>query len=71
MSVPKQRCTKGRRDRRRKRFKIVSQKLIKCPKCSKSMSPHRVCSNCGYYKGREVINTLKKSEKKDKKKKSS
>jgi len=54
MSVPKQRHTKGRRDRKRKRFIIKTRKTQKCPKCSSPMLLHRACSNCGYYKGREV-----------------
>jgi hypothetical protein len=29
--------------------------------------PYVVCENCGYYKGVEVINALKKLEKKDRK----
>jgi len=26
-----------------------------CPHCRERMLPHRVCPNCGYYRGREVI----------------
>ncbi|MFH0968946.1 MAG: 50S ribosomal protein L32 [Patescibacteria group bacterium] len=67
MSVPKQRHTKQRRDRKRKRFKIVSPKSQECPKCKSPKLPHQVCKKCGYYKGKEIINTLKKVEKKKKK----
>ena len=28
---------------------------VKCPKCGASIRPHRVCSECGTYKGKEVI----------------
>ncbi len=31
--------------------------------------PHRACFNCGTYKGRQVIDVLKKLNKKEKKKK--
>ncbi len=64
MSVPKQRHTKARRDRKRKRFAIRAKKMQKCAKCGKPVLAHIVCVNCGYYKGKEVVNTLKKSKKK-------
>ena len=40
---------------------------IKCPKCGKPILPHTVCLYCGYYKGREAIDVLKKMTKKEKK----
>ena len=33
-----------------------------CPNCKEPKAPHRVCPNCGYYKGREVV---KAAESKD------
>ncbi len=68
MSVPKQRHTKERRDRKRKRFKIAVKSLVECNKCRAMILPHTVCPKCGYYKDREVINVLKKSAKKKRKK---
>jgi len=62
MPVPKQRHNKSRRDRRRVNQKLTAKKLQKCPKCGTFITPHRVCSKCGYYKGREVINVLKKNK---------
>lgn len=41
--------------------------LILCQKCGKENLPHTVCQNCGYYKGREVIDILKKLTKKERK----
>lgn len=38
-----------------------------CPKCGKAVLPHTVCHNCGYYKGVEIIDVLKKLNKKEKK----
>ena len=29
--------------------------LTKCPKCGATIQPHRACTKCGYYKGKEVI----------------
>lgn len=42
--------------------------LGKCPKCGKPVLSHTVCPNCGFYKGQEVIDVLKKLTKKEKKK---
>ncbi len=38
-----------------------------CPKCSKPVLPHTACPFCGYYKGEEVIDVLKKLNKKERK----
>lgn len=57
MGVPKKRTSKMRRDRRRAAnnpLKAAVQ-VTKCPKCKEPVLPHRACSACGYYKGREVI----------------
>jgi len=42
--------------------------FTKCPKCSKPILPHTICQNCGYYKGKEIIDVLKKLTKKERKK---
>lgn len=41
--------------------------LATCKKCGKEKLPHKICWNCGYYKGKEVINVLAKLDKKEKK----
>ena len=69
MAVPKQCHTKSRRDKRRANQFIKGVGLFFCPKCRQAALPHRVCLNCGFYKGREVINVLAKLEKKERKKK--
>jgi large subunit ribosomal protein L32 len=28
--------------------------LSECPHCHEPKPPHRICSNCGYYRGRQV-----------------
>ena len=28
-----------------------------CPQCHEVKLPHRVCGNCGFYNGKEVIDT--------------
>ncbi len=43
---------------------MLEQKAFqKCPKCGKATLPHRACANCGSYKGRQVIDVLKKLNK--------
>jgi large subunit ribosomal protein L32 len=71
--VPKQRHTKSRRNKRRSQIILQTLRnapiLSLCPHCHKGKRPHTVCPHCGYYAGREVINTLAKEEKKQKKQK--
>lgn len=69
MAVPKQRKTKSRRNQRRMHIFLETPKLTLCAKCGKPVLPHSVCSVCGYYKGEEVIDVMKKLTKKEKKKK--
>ena len=69
MAVPKQRHTKSRRNKRRMHLYIEKPVLSLCPKCKKPVLPHIACHNCGYYKGEEVIDVLKKLTKKEKKQK--
>ncbi len=68
MAVPKQRHTKSRRNKRRIHIFLKAPALTKCPKCGHISLPHRVCPNCGFYKGLEVIDVLEKLTKKERKK---
>lgn len=68
MAVPKKHLTKSRRNMRRMHIFLKAPALTKCPKCGKPVLSHSVCLNCGYYKGEEVIDVLKKLDKKEKKK---
>jgi large subunit ribosomal protein L32 len=69
MSVPKRRKTKSRRDQRRTNIFIKPLVLTLCKKCNQPVLPHTVCRHCGFYKGIEVIDVLKKLTKKEKKQK--
>lgn len=64
MPVQRQRSTKHRRDAKRKNLKVKAVKTVTCPKCGKPKLQHRACSYCGFYKGKEAVNTLKKVAKK-------
>ena len=55
MAVPKNKTSKARRDKRRANWKLTAPDLVECPQCHALKMPHRVCPNCGQYKGKEVI----------------
>jgi large subunit ribosomal protein L32 len=57
MAVPKRRTSKSRRDKRRSHDAIGTSARSVCPQCREPKLPHRVCPNCGTYRGREVIRT--------------
>jgi len=69
MAVPKKKHTKSRRDKRRANIFLKAPTLTACPKCRKPVLPHTACFNCGYYKGIEVMDVLKKLNRKEKKEK--
>ena len=48
MSIcPKNKSSKGRRDRRRANWKMTAPTLVPCSKCGELMIPHRVCKGGG------------------------
>jgi len=69
MAVPKQRKTKSRRNNRRANIFIKDKEITSCAKCGKPVLAHTVCANCGSYKGREIIDVMKKLTKKEQKEK--
>jgi large subunit ribosomal protein L32 len=68
MAVPKQKHTKSRRNKRRTHYYLKPFSLSRCPRCGKFKRPHMVCSFCGYYREKEIIDVSKKEKKKEAKK---
>ena len=62
MAVPKGKVSKARRNSRRANWKLELPGIVECPQCHQKKLAHRVCKNCGYYNGVQVVN---KDEKKD------
>lgn len=55
MALPKRKHSKARRDKSRTHWKLAVPALTACPQCAHTVIPHRVCGNCGYYRGRQVL----------------
>lgn len=55
MAVPKKKQSKTRTAKRRATWKSAPASYAACPQCKQPKLPHRVCANCGYYAGRQVI----------------
>lgn len=55
MAHPKHRISKARRDKRRTHYKAVAPTLATCQNCGSPVKLHRVCEECGHYKGKQVI----------------
>lgn len=56
MAVPARRVSKARRDKRRNNvWKVASPAIEKCPNCGEYKRCHRLCPECGYYNGRQVV----------------
>jgi large subunit ribosomal protein L32 len=53
--VPKKKTSKSRRDNRRSHFALSAPTLVKCANCGAANPTHTVCSSCGYYGGKKVL----------------
>ncbi len=59
MAVPKNKVSKARRDKRRANWKLEVPGMVECPQCHEMKLSHRVCKNCGFYDGKEVVKNSK------------
>lgn len=55
MANPKRRHSKARRNRRRAHDALSAPPKALCSNCGEATLPHRACSHCGHYAGREVV----------------
>jgi large subunit ribosomal protein L32 len=61
MPNPKRRHSKRRTSNRRAHDHLHAMSLAECSNCHEKKLPHRACPHCGYYNGREVIDTSAKT----------
>lgn len=63
MGVPKFRTSKSKKRQRRGGNKPrVNVTATECPHCHETKLPHKVCMNCGYYKGEEIVEIVEEEE---------
>lgn len=63
MALPKGKVSKARGRKRRANWKLTAPAVVECPQCHEKKLSHRVCKNCGYYNGVQVIDMTEKKEK--------
>lgn len=56
MAHPKRKTSKARRDKRRSHHSLSDVTLTECTNCGAMHKYHHACMECGYYRGRQVIN---------------
>jgi large subunit ribosomal protein L32 len=56
MAVPKKKKSKSKsRSHRAAAWTLEPAARSLCPRCNAAKLPHRVCTNCGWYHGRQAI----------------
>jgi len=55
MAHPKRKHSHSRKGKRRAHDALSIPSLSLCDNCGTPKLPHRVCPECGFYKGRQVV----------------
>ena len=55
MAHPKRKTSKQRKHKRRTHLKAVAPTTMACQNCGATVQYHRVCPECGYYRGKLAI----------------
>ncbi|MDA3779930.1 MAG: 50S ribosomal protein L32 [Bacteroidales bacterium] len=55
MAHPKRKTSKTRRDKRRTHYKATAPTVATCSNCGSTHLYHRVCPECGFYKGHLAV----------------
>ena len=55
MPHPKHKISTTRRDKRWTHYKAVAPTVGLCSNCGSPVLYHRVCPECGYYRGKQAI----------------
>jgi len=55
MAQPKRRHSHSRKNKRRSHNQIAKPTLAECQNCGAYHKYHHICTECGYYRGRQVL----------------
>lgn len=57
MATPKRRISHARTHNRKAKFlgALSAPETTTCPNCGEAVQTYRACSNCGQYRGRQVL----------------
>ena len=59
MAVPKKRKSKAKtRSRRAANKNLTKPDFQRCPNCFAPKVPHRVCGDCGFYNGEQILDVI-------------
>jgi large subunit ribosomal protein L32 len=61
MAVPKRRKSKSRVRTARAHKSLSRPATVYCKQCGAATLPHRVCADCGYYNGQEILKKNKEA----------
>jgi len=64
MALPKRRHSRARGRKRRSHDALTKPQATACPSCGEPKLPHRMCSHCGTYNGREIVAEEKQEKEK-------
>ena len=67
--VVRMRSTKSHTGNRRSHHALKSTGFSICDNCKVFKKNHTVCASCGFYRGKKVLDLVKKAEKKQRKEK--
>lgn len=56
MQAPKRKKSKSARNMRRSHDGLTRVSAAKCKNCGEIILPHAVCTACGHYRGRTLLN---------------
>jgi len=55
MPTPKRKKGRAPTRQRASHWKSTPPTFSECPQCHQPKLPHRVCANCGYYAGKQIL----------------